>query len=59
MGFTVDKSSENGSQKGSEKGFSRRCLECPLREYDPLGVRPIVVGHSVLYGEGHQGKGKM
>ena len=32
-GFTV--------KKGSEKGVSRRCLERPLREYDPLSVHPI------------------
>ena len=28
-------------RRGSEKGGSRRYLERPLREYDPLGVRPI------------------
>ena len=28
-------------RRGSEKGVSRRCLERPLGEYDPLGVRPI------------------
>ena len=33
MGFAV--------RKGSEKGASRRCLERPLEEYDPLGVRPM------------------
>ena len=27
-------------RRGSEKGFSRRCPERPLGEYDPLGVRP-------------------
>ena len=37
MGFTVKK----GSEKGSQKGVSRRCLERPLKEYDPLGVRPL------------------
>ena len=36
MGFTVKK----GSEKGSEKGVSRRCPERPLVEYAPLGVRP-------------------
>ena len=47
MGFTVKRvlrrvlrrSSEKGSQ-GSEKGVSRRRLERPLGEYDPLGMRP-------------------
>ena len=32
MGFTV--------KKGSEKAVSRKCLERPLGEYAPLGVRP-------------------
>ena len=41
MGFTVKKGSEKGLRRGSEKGVSRRCLECPLGEYSPLGVRPI------------------
>ena len=36
MGFTVKK----GSEKSSQKGVSRRCLERPLVEYAPLGVRP-------------------
>ena len=42
MGFTVKKGSEKGSQKGFlvEGGGSRRCLERPLGEYDPLGVHP-------------------
>ena len=35
MGFAV--------KKGSEKAVSRRCLERPLEEYAPLGVRPIFV----------------
>ena len=30
-------------RRGSEKGVSRRCLERPLGEYDPLGIRPIEV----------------
>ena len=30
-------------RRGSEKAVSRRCLERPLEEYDPLGVRPNVV----------------
>ena len=32
-------------RRGSKKGLSRRHLEgrnTPFREYDPLGVRPIV-----------------
>ena len=40
MGFTVKKGSEKGLRRGSEKGVSRRCLERPLVEYAPLGVRP-------------------
>ena len=31
MGFTV----KRGSEKGSEKGVSRRCPERRLGEYDP------------------------
>ena len=30
-------------RRGSEKGVSRRCLEPPLAEYAPLGLRPINV----------------
>ena len=32
------------AEKGSQNGFwvSRRCLERPLGEYDPLGVRPTL-----------------
>ena len=41
MGFTVNKGPEKGSQKGFWEGVSRRCLERPLAEYAPLGVRPI------------------
>ena len=38
MGFKEEK----GSQKVFvEGGVSRRCLECPVREYDPLDVCPI------------------
>ena len=40
MGFTEKRGSEKGSQKGFLEGVSRRCLERPLREYDPLGVSP-------------------
>ena len=31
-------------RRGSEKAVSRRCLECPLEEYAPLGVRPLLRG---------------
>ena len=40
MVFIVEKGSEKDSQKGFQEGVSRRCLERPLGEYDPLGVRP-------------------
>ena len=40
MGFTAKKGSQKGSQKGFREGVLGRCLERPLREYDPLGVRP-------------------
>ena len=41
MGFTVKKGSERRVlRRGSEKAVSRRCLERPLVEYAPLGVRP-------------------
>ena len=35
-------------RRGSEKGVSRRCLEHPLVEYAPLGVRPISLGEERL-----------
>ena len=35
MDLTVKEGSEKGSQVGSGKGVSRRCLERPLGEYDP------------------------
>ena len=42
MVCTVEKGSEKGSQKGFwEGGVSRRCLERPVGEHDPLGVRPF------------------
>ena len=45
MGFTVKKGSEKAiSRRGSEKAISRRCLERPLVEYAPLGVRPKKLG---------------
>ena len=41
MGFTVKKRVlRRVLRRGSEKGVSRRCLETPLGECDPLGVRP-------------------
>ena len=44
MHFTVKKGSEKAvSRRGSEKAVSRRCLERPLEEYAPLGVRPLEV----------------
>ena len=40
-GVSVKKDSERRVlRRGSVKGVSRRCLERPLGEYDPLGVRP-------------------
>ena len=45
MGFTLKKGSEGRVlREDSEKGVSRRCLERPLGEYDPLGVRPRKLG---------------
>ena len=32
-------------RRGSEQGVSRRCLEHPLGEHDPLGVRPKSARH--------------
>ena len=41
MGFTVKKRVlRRVLRRGSEKRVSRRCLERPLVEYAPLGVRP-------------------
>ena len=39
--FTVKKVLRTVLRRGSEEGVSRRCLERPLEEYAPLGVRPI------------------
>ena len=59
LGKGSQKGSENGAcygfysrkrvlrrvlRRGSEKGISRRCLERPLGEYAPLGVRPTSFG---------------
>ena len=41
MGFTVKKVLRRVLRRGSEKAASRRCLERPLVEYAPLGVRPM------------------
>ena len=40
MGFAVKRVLRRVLRRGSEKAISRRCLEGPLREYGPLGVRP-------------------
>ena len=40
MGFIV----RRVLRRGSEKWVSRRCLERPLEEHDPLGVRPLTKG---------------
>ena len=41
MGFAVKKGVlRRVLRRGSEKAVSRRCLERPLAEYAPLGVRP-------------------
>ena len=42
MGFTVKKGSKRVLKRASEKGVSRRCLEHPLGEHDPVSVRPSV-----------------
>ena len=36
-------------RRGSEKGVSRRCLERPLVEYAPLGVRPSLLYKFALH----------
>ena len=41
MGLTVKRVLRRALRRGSEKGVARRCLERPLVEYAPLGVRPI------------------
>ena len=40
MGFTVKTFLRRVLRRVSEKGVSRRCLECTLGEYDQLGVHP-------------------
>ena len=44
-------------RRGSEQGVSGRCLERPLGEYAPLGVRPIGggVGSGSSWGERNLG----
>ena len=46
-------------RRGSEKAVSRRCLERPLGEYAPLGVRPICTEQSKTWKgpEGTPGEG--
>ena len=44
VGFAVTKGSGKPLlRRGSEKGFSRRCLERPLVEYAPLRRAPIII----------------
>ena len=50
MGFTVKRVLRRVLRRGSEKGLSRRCLERPLEEYAPLGVRPIYDVRALLHG---------
>ena len=40
MDFTKKRVLRRVLRRGSEKRVSRRCLERPLVEYAPLGVRP-------------------
>ena len=42
VGFTVNKGSENGSQKGCSEGAFQKVLKTPPRRYDPLRVRPTL-----------------
>ena len=42
MGFTVERVLRRVLRRGSEKAVSRKCIERPLEEYAPLGVRPSV-----------------
>ena len=44
MGFTAKQVLRRALRRGSEKGLSKRCLDCPLGDYNPLGVRPTI-GH--------------
>ena len=49
VGFTVKKKKRVLTRilrRCSEKAISRRCLERPLEEYAPLGVRPTNVTYS-------------
>ena len=48
MGFTVKRVLRRVLGRGFEKGVSRRCLERPLEEYAPLGVRPRKVREKSL-----------
>ena len=40
MGSTEKRVLRRVLRRGSEKAVPRRCLERPLEEYAPLGVRP-------------------
>ena len=40
MGFRVKRLLRRVLRSGSEQAVSRRCLERPLEEYAPIGVRP-------------------
>ena len=51
MDFTVQKVLRRVLRRGSEKGVSRRCLERPLVEYAPLGVRPNLVCRNTTTGK--------
>ena len=42
MDFTVKKVLRRVLRKGSDKGVCRTWLECSLKEYDRLGVRPNI-----------------
>ena len=46
MGFTIKRVLRRVLRRGSEKGVSRRCLEHPLVEYAPLGVRPSFASYN-------------
>ena len=49
MGFTVKGVLRRVLRRGSEKTVSRRCLERPLEEHAPSGVRPVLFGIETLF----------
>ena len=53
IGCTIKRVLRRVLRRGSEKGVSRRCLERPLVEYAPLGVRPIDSFSTPLWTFGH------